>query len=110
MASTPWGSSVSQYSGGNPGVNSCMSPQGNHVPNGSFMGVQSQCAVSMNPASLPSPAQASHMMMTSCQAAIDPLFGHVDTERRSSSIATLRLKAREHSAAMELFSTSPYAK
>ena len=67
--------------------------------------------VSMNPASLASASQAGHMMMASCQAAMDPVFGHgVDTERRSSSIATLRLKAREHSAAMDLFSPHAYAK
>lgn len=43
---------------------------------------------------------AASMTQSTCQS-LDP---YQDTDRRSSSIAALRLKAREHSAAMGVFS------
>ncbi|XP_071099460.1 retinal homeobox protein Rx1-like [Haliotis cracherodii] len=77
------------------GGNSCMAPQSN-LP--SFMGLAHQNAMASQ-----CQAQQAQMPFNPAQAPVT-LDPSLDTERRSSSIAALRLKAREHSVALGILS------
>ena len=91
QAGCPWPTpNTSQY---NMGGSSCMAPQANM---NNFMGIP-QGLSHVNSASAP---MTHASQTTSCQA-IDPFH---DPDRRSTSIAALRLKAREHSVAMGILS------
>ena len=84
---------------------SCMAPQ-NNMPNfmnihHHGMGMATQGMHAMQQTQQVSPSVGYHMNHT---LAHTPIEGFHDTDRRSSSIAALRLKAREHSAAMGILS------
>ncbi|XP_022088378.1 ALX homeobox protein 1-like isoform X2 [Acanthaster planci] len=97
------------------GLTSCMAPQG-MLP--SYMGMSNSSLPQygqMPPStSMPSPTTSqSHLgngmmapstgtLMTTGVAPLPQGLGEVETERRSSSIAALRLKAKEHSVAMSM--------
>ncbi|KAI0213069.1 ALX homeobox protein 1 [Lamellibrachia satsuma] len=105
---------------------SCMAPQTNmpafmglahpgHLPNAHQMAhamPQHQTQPSHIPAPMPPlPPCVAPSLQPSALPAPPPVDSFQDTDRRSSSIATLRLKAREHSAAHGLLSSlSVYGK
>ncbi|XP_074660449.1 ALX homeobox protein 1-like [Tubulanus polymorphus] len=101
----PWNTKVSmpaQYNG----AGSCMTPH-NNMP--AFMGLAQN---GIMPASLggatcvvPPPPQTHPGYGRQLDTFPPTVEGCVDTGRRSSSIATLRLKAREHSVAMGILPT-----
>ncbi|KAI8481700.1 Homeobox protein aristaless-like 4 [Branchiostoma belcheri] len=77
---------------------SCMAPQSNPA---SFMGVATQAHSYLTSASPPTTNEdtyPSHMTTSAGQ-----FFPSPESDRRTSSIAELRLKAKEHSVAMGLF-------
>ncbi|XP_066269192.1 ALX homeobox protein 1-like [Branchiostoma lanceolatum] len=93
---------VHTSSWGQPSNSSCMSPHTN-LP--SFMGVATQAQTSLHAISpLSTNSQDS---LTNGQRQLDMACAEAD--RRSSSIAALRLKAREHSVALSMMG-GPYIK
>ena len=96
--------------------NSCMTPQ-SALPPG-FMNMPPPPGSHTHNASLPPlSAHAQHVTSAPAAAAMAAGIGcgtlpdtYHDTDIRNTSIAALRLKAREHSAAMELFSAYGHIK
>eukprot|EP00058_Branchiostoma_floridae_P006251 XP_002591739.1 hypothetical protein BRAFLDRAFT_83511 [Branchiostoma floridae] len=80
---------------------SCMAPQSNPA---SFMGVATQAHSYLTSASPPTTNEDTYPShMTTSAGQYFPGMPGGDSDRRTSSIAELRLKAKEHSVAMGLF-------
>lgn len=106
MQTNPWTTAIQPQYSMQAMANSCMAPHTN-LP--SFMGLahQNQLSSHVQTQPLPQGASAAGLAPSAAPTMINAHRttppGH-DTERRSSSIASLRLKAREHSVAMGILS------